>query len=75
MTMIMVTLWVAWLVPLAALVSAWMTDATSFDAIGQNRGTWLVVLFASLFVPLIGTLVGGYFLVETRDQMGEARLN
>jgi uncharacterized BrkB/YihY/UPF0761 family membrane protein len=56
--------------PLWSLVDATMRTDADFEAIGQSRGTWIILLLAGIVCfTILGAVLGLYYLLSVRPKL------
>ncbi len=62
--------WAVFVVPpLWALVDTLLRPKGAFDAIGQSRATWIVLLILGLVFSCLGVVLGVYYLLSVRPRL------
>lgn len=69
--LLILTVWLAFaIVPIVAIVHAMAHPSSDFDAIGQSRSVWLVLLLVTLVLcGPIGAILGAYYLIKVKPQL------
>jgi len=69
--LVIVLVWVvAWVVPIWAIFDAARHTEVEFDAVGQSRLTWIVLLIVTaLLCGPIGTIYAIYYLFAVRPKL------
>ena len=61
-------------VPVVALIHAARAPSDAFDAAGQDRTLWLVLLALAIFVPIVGPVLGIVYLTAIRGRLRNGAL-
>ena len=70
--LIVLLVWIP-IVPLWALIDALMRPDWAWERASQNKVAWSVALVVSLFLCLVGTIIGVVYLVTVRSELAAAQ--